>query len=253
MRNAAGTISDHASGGIQSIKQGVSNLGDVKMSFEEPKDDEHWLVPPKGATDGEPPWIDITFDLTKLGAIDTVACSAFVKLRVFMYWCDDRLIDWKEPEVPGALWGPLFNLHNSLGDMQVTQDEFILIDPKIGKVRRVFQYEGTIDNHMDLHRFPFDSDVIEIRFTSISRWSSNNQEHAGKCQKRVNGYRVRESTNPDDGVYIRTGIKTSSIHEFDLYGISTNITELPPRTKVGARVVLSFSTVIASAVIYDIV
>jgi hypothetical protein len=124
----------------------------------------NWTDPPEPLDGDHLPWVDVRFDFLKLTHIDTVKTCAFIKLRVFLHWTDKRLVDWKG-ELPGQLWGPVFNLANSLGDMVTLQDEFSLMDATTGRVRRVHLYEGNVDNHMELADFPLDLDNIEIKFT----------------------------------------------------------------------------------------
>eukprot|EP01051_Picozoa_sp_SAG22_P016869 SAG22_NODE_2481_length_2528_cov_2.864553_4_plen_94_part_00 len=81
-----------------------------------PLDDLAWSeAPTSPAAPGQPIWVDI-----KLTKIDTVEGSAFIKVTHFSYWTDPRLVGWKA-ELPNNLWGPLLNLSNSLGDLDVRQ------------------------------------------------------------------------------------------------------------------------------------
>ena len=73
------------------------------------------------------------------------------------------------------------NLANTIGGMTQKQDEFTLTDPAEGRLRRVFMMEGMIDNDMDLTDFPFDIDDIQVNFTTLSRWSSNDESMKGKA------------------------------------------------------------------------
>eukprot|EP01052_Picozoa_sp_SAG31_P032660 SAG31_NODE_3602_length_4080_cov_6.988194_6_plen_86_part_00 len=75
---------------------------------------EDWLSPPRGddasATwpeDGylkHVPWVDVRFTFLQIKKIDTVNGVAFIKLRVYAYWTDPRLIGWKDAKLPGSLW-----------------------------------------------------------------------------------------------------------------------------------------------------
>ena len=87
-----------------------------------------WLVPPPGKStsatwpeEGSVPFVEVRFTFLQLKKIDTVHGSAFIKLRLHSHWTDPRLIGYKGIDLPGSLWGPKFNLSNSLGNMKDSQ------------------------------------------------------------------------------------------------------------------------------------
>ena len=195
-------------------------------------DDLAWIEPPASPT-GEPwIWVDIRFAVHKLTKIDTVEGSAFIKVSQFSYWTDPRLQGWKG-ELPDNLWGPRLNLQNSLGDLDCRQDEFSLTDRSTGRVRRAYVYEGCIDNDMNLRDFPFDLDSVPLIFTTMSRWTSNDQSRSGKVPYGKS-YRLRKVCQPGEGNWLRLNL-TNTIPEFELLGMSTMINELPPNVAGSER------------------
>ena len=129
-----------------------------------PPDSLEWTVHSKDPDEQGPIWVDVRFDICRLGSIDTKNPCAFVKLRVYYYWTDPRLADWGQSKkwatakravgvnrnghfithLPDLVWGPVFNPANSIGDMTVTQDEFTLIGRTEGRLRRVHVYERRV-------------------------------------------------------------------------------------------------------------
>jgi hypothetical protein len=202
------------------------------------RDDIRWSEAARSAVDGTPIWVDIRFGIQKLTQIDTVNGTAFVKLTQVSYWTDTRLIGW-QGEFPDGLWGPKLNLANSVGNMNSWQDEFSLLDAAEGRLKRVYMFEGHIDNDMDLRDFPFDLESIALMFTCASRWESNDGSRSGK-QPTVKSYRLRKVSRPGEGNFLRMEL-TNRIPEFELHGMSTRIDEQPPndvgseRTRITVR------------------
>jgi hypothetical protein len=93
--------------------------------------------PPNPAAVGEPIWVDLRLSLLKVGAVDTVAGTAFVDAGVAYYWTDPQLAGWPEgADLPARLWGPNILLHNALGDLQEVDVAFELVDPATGRLKR---------------------------------------------------------------------------------------------------------------------
>jgi hypothetical protein len=131
----------------------VSDPAHVNVTPHGADETGYWIQPPPAAKGGSLPMVDLRFCLLKVSSVDTVAGTAFVKIQTISYWTDPRLIGWSEDRMlPPALWGPRMWLHNALGDMQAEDDEFALIDPTGGRVKRVRIFAGTVDNPMDLVR-----------------------------------------------------------------------------------------------------
>jgi hypothetical protein len=137
------------------------NLGVRRAAQDRARRDNYWLRHAQPAPGEDHLWVDIRFVLFKLTNVDTVGGSAFVKLSLFSYWNDPRVKGWDGP-LPEKLWGPAFNLSNSLGDLIVTEDEFELLDRSTGRLKRAFIYEGKVDNPMDLRAFPCDLDDVSV-------------------------------------------------------------------------------------------
>jgi len=101
--------------------------------------------------------------------VDNITSTAKVKLLVYMQWSDPRLAGRVGGQrLPPRLWSPRLRLSEGRADMSVTTLEFALrewdANARDGDLYCLDLYEGSINNDMDLQRFPFDTDNIEITF-----------------------------------------------------------------------------------------
>jgi hypothetical protein len=259
------------------------NLGVRRAAQDRARRDNYWLRHAQPAPGEDHLWVDIRFVLFKLTNVDTVGGSAFVKLSLFSYWNDPRVKGWDGP-LPEKLWGPAFNLSNSLGDLIVTEDEFELLDRSTGRLKRAFIYEGKVDNPMDLRAFPCDLDDVsvnsflfhlstfpihmiilprqardkhkesspksrfltQVTFTTLSRWLSNDGTAKGKSPKGKS-YRVRKIQDESEGKWLRLD-RFQTIPEFSLHGISSRIEEKAPNEAGSERTEITVSLHISRCV-----
>jgi hypothetical protein len=205
------------------------------------EDGAFWMKPPPNpAADGEPIWVDIRLNLMKVSAVDTVAGTAFVDVYTIYYWTDPRLAGWQEGrELPARLWGPRLELQNALGDLQEEDLSFLLVNLATGRVKRIRQYSGTVDNPMDLRSFPFDMDKIELDFRTYSGYSTYDGKRSGQMAKGKS-YRLRQIREPGEGKWLDL-LWSGQIGEWTLHGVSTSITEEPPAAAGFERIVLPLS------------
>jgi hypothetical protein len=197
-------------------------------------DDEYWILPPPGE-DGAPVWVELSFVLNRVSAVDTVTGTAFFKVYVVFHWTDPRLVGWPAGKpLPPQLWGPRLFLVNALGDLEeVDGAGFTLVDASTGRLKRGRNYSGSVDNPMELRTFPFDMDNIKLDFLTASDFESLNGERTGSSDGKT--YRLRRISDPGD-IGLRTCSSTwltmegwkGRIAEWTLHGISSNINERPP-------------------------
>ena len=189
------------------------------------EDGAFWMQPPTNPTsDGQPFWVDFRFGLSKVSAVDTVAGTAFIDIYVMFYWSDPRLASWPEgAELPPRLWGPKLRLKNALGDLHEGDFVFVLNDAATGRLKRGRNYSGTVDNPMDLLKFPFDMDKIELEFQTISHFSTYDGERSGQIPKG-RSYRLRQIQEVGEGKWVSLSWN-GHITEWALHGVSTKIVE----------------------------
>jgi hypothetical protein len=109
----------------------------LKVQLRDVDDNAFWMQPPPNPdAAGEPIWVDLRLVLNKVGAVDTVAGTAFVETLAVFYWTDPRIIGWPEDtELPPRLWGPKLVLGNALGDLLEGDRGFMLHNPTIGRLK----------------------------------------------------------------------------------------------------------------------
>jgi hypothetical protein len=199
-----------------------------QLPLRDAADNAYWMQPPPNpVADGQPIWVDCRFNLWKVGAVDTVAGTAFVSIQVMCYWTDPRLASWPErAELPARLWGPKLRLGNALGDLQEADKGFELTGPATGRMKRAYLFTGTVDNPMDLRSFPFDMDKIEVDFATYSDYLTYDGERSGSMAKGKS-YRLRQIREPGEGNWLLLGW-SGLIGEWTLHGVSTKIVEEPP-------------------------
>lgn len=191
-------------------------------------DDEYWSKPPPPGEDGQPPWVDVRFEVMKVAAVDTVSATAAVKLYTVYYWTDRRLVGWSKP-LPAALWGPVLELTNAMDLKDDSDGEFTLVDADTGRLTRGRKTSGLVSMDPDmeeLRAFPFDLDQVPLVFGTWSSWKSLNGERSGTAPKGKT-YRLRQVSNPLEGDWLSIGW-SGQIAEWEMHGISSNVAEAPP-------------------------
>ncbi len=204
------------------------------MATKREDDVEYWVRPPLG-DDGALPWVDMWLSIERVGLVDTVGGTAFVKITVVMYWTDPRLRDWPQgKKLPPALWGPALQLKNTIGDHKEEDYTFELFarNARAGRLKRARFYVCTIDNPMDLQQFPFDLDIIDATFWTLSSFKSLNGLHEGNAQAHTGKtYRLRKVRQEGEGSWVALLSWRGAMAEWDILGVSTSIEELPPKVE----------------------
>jgi len=148
---------------------GNEGLSGAIKSNVDATDNKCWLPPP-----GQKPIrVELQCSCLALSDINTLQSSAQVKFLITLTWIDERFITedrLSNSSLPGDLWGPDIQLSNSMIGFVITYSSFALIDPTIGKMKRTILFHGGIRNPMDLKNFPFDSDDLELAFSTYSSW-----------------------------------------------------------------------------------
>lgn len=82
-------------------------------------------------------------------------------MNIHMYWTDEKLIGKTPDEIKWEeVWQPNITIMNEL---ELNKESvYEILDSKTGKVKQKLGIVGNISNFMDLHDFPFDSDIINL-------------------------------------------------------------------------------------------
>lgn len=195
-------------------------------------DDEYWSQPPTGES-GELPWVDLRLCLQKIGSVNTVVGTAFIKVSAVFYWTDPRLAGWARGHaLPPALWGPRMELANASGDL--IESDWVFTSTHAagkhgtGRLKRGRCYTCTIDNPLQLDDFPLDVDVIRLNFFTGSHYQSLNRELSGSLSEG-RSYRLRQICMAGEGEWMALfGGWTGEISEWYLHGVSAKIIEKEP-------------------------
>jgi hypothetical protein len=159
-------------------KFGVSNGGVVSEAVQ-------WHLPPhKALCINSPTFVYCHFTLEQLNNIDSVACTACVRLEVMLYWDDPRLKNEHEllDLLPETLWAPSPCIEQAIqGSFDEDIKEFTRMTEEeyAGHVFKVVQYGGTIKlGPMSLYTFPFDHDDIAVTFIANAQQLRNGARNA---------------------------------------------------------------------------
>eukprot|EP01052_Picozoa_sp_SAG31_P004191 SAG31_NODE_172_length_21357_cov_7.616021_3_plen_295_part_00 len=197
-----------------------------------------WSLPPPPPAGEDDLFVDVGFNLHSVSAVDTRSLSAFIRLEIRYYWTDQRLAGSdhsKMQRLPGGLWTPKLDLRNAM-EAEERQNMPELINRQSGRLKRTQWYQGTIENPMDLRKFPFDVDALAIRFSTWSHWISLDGQATGftSCEPRT--YRVQKVSRRGEGGFLDMRF-TGDIPEFTLLGISSIIDE-KEKNELGGEVTL---------------
>eukprot|EP00040_Diaphanoeca_grandis_P005885 m.34939 g.34939 ORF g.34939 m.34939 type:complete len:419 (-) comp17058_c0_seq4:103-1359(-) len=167
--------------------------------------------------------VDYRCGASRLTEVSTQTETAYVKAFLALYWTDVRLIDWKGP-LPEDLWGPFCNLRNGIAyEMEIDDHEFLLVDAKVGRLKRFIIFEGRVVNNLDLLEFPFDVNTIDVEFGFISHWRTKDHSKSG-TSAGARTYDLQEVRSKSEGDVI--GIFWDGhIAEWTLHGASVILNE----------------------------
>ena len=122
-------------------------------------------------TKHRPRIVFMRFRIFDMKEIDAVAGTAQIDFAVYLRWFDPSLIMASKERFGRtvreyeSLWSPKVEINNGveLKEMWDGDTSWNLKSYETGEMKYSQRYSGTIANPMDLHLFPFDADVIEIK------------------------------------------------------------------------------------------
>jgi len=171
---------------------------------------------PRNPAFGDAPLtVEVTFGVPKIAHINTVDSTAYVKIFLNMWWEDYRFVGKQPEDLPKNVWTPQPTLVNAMPGLETSDEPVVLNDPATGLLFYCILFEGTVANPMDLREFPFDTDNLELLFTTTSDSVQLNGKPRQQAKdfvfRPVNGHRGMLQVNPEwDG----------EIAEFKLDGYS---------------------------------
>jgi hypothetical protein len=189
-----------------------------------------WYDPPKRSCAAESVNVpsvldvDLRFNVRKVAHVNTVNGTAYVKIFAVFYWTDERLKGWANPQLPRKLWGPCIMLENAEHDNVRLPQNFYLVNPKTGLLKRTIIYSGTVPVPMELQTFPFDKQRVPIKFYCASSWMLLDGSQHGDL---AIGQSFRLRWTPHDkektqGKPVRL-MWTGQIREWTMQGVETMI------------------------------
>jgi len=121
--------------------------------------------PPK--IDGKPVEVRVKVGFARLARINTVNLTCDIKLFIDLYWNDPNMVGVDPENVPNYVWRPNAYIYNSIDGTgtnggKVNEHQVSLMDTETGLMLYPLEVEVTISNDMDLRKFPFDSDAVDI-------------------------------------------------------------------------------------------
>jgi len=150
------------------------------------------------------PVVSVRVTVMRVSNVDTAQHTASCKVGVTLLWTDERLKGYDQFLLPGTLWGPELYLMNTV-EVKREYEQFALVDPLKGVLKRVINYDAIIDCPMDLTTFPFDVTTVEVRFVTTSHWRTLDQSHHGSSPS-TELYRLSTATRPHEGAALQVDV-----------------------------------------------
>ena len=141
---------------------------------------EDLVLPPPAVGPIEVNYRLILFDI---GKVETREQMATIRLGIALYWTDARMVGYEHPILPPTLWGPELLLRNAMGGVSMDYEQFVVLDSADGSMKRIINYEATVNMPMDLHTFPFDVQTLQCEWVSISHWRQLDGSRFGSLPK----------------------------------------------------------------------
>ena len=127
-------------------------------------------------------------------------------MGIVFYWNDRRMVGWRSPLLPDTLWGPELFLRNAMGGVSVEYEQFVVVDPEEGRMKRILNYEGLIITPMNLRRFPFDNQTLSCEYVTISHWRQLDSARHGSIP-RGQTYFLKPVERSNEGKLIAIGTR----------------------------------------------
>ena len=157
------------------------------------------LSPP--TADGGLLEVDFRMTVFHIGEVNTREQNAKIKIGMIFYWTDPRMAGYASPILPGTLWGPELFFGNCVGGVHCNYEQFVVSGPDEGRLKRIINYECTVQCSMDLRRFPFDWQVLCPTLVTISHWRQLNLARGGSIPHGMT-YKLVPLRRKDEGVFM---------------------------------------------------
>ena len=157
------------------------------------------LSPP--TADGGLLEVDFRMTVFHIGEVNTREQNAKIKIGMIFYWTDPRMAGYTSPILPGTLWGPELFFGNCVGGVHCNYEQFVVSGPNEGRLKRIINYECTVQCSMDLRRFPFDWQVLCPTLVTISHWRQLNLARGGSIPHGMT-YKLVPLRRKDEGVFM---------------------------------------------------
>ena len=157
-------------------------------------------LPPPTA-DGKLLEVDFRMTVFHIGEVNTREQNAKIKIGMIFYWTDPRMAGYTSPILPGTLWGPELFFGNCVGGVHCNYEQFVVSGPDEGRLKRIINYECTVQCSMDLRRFPFDWQVLCPTLVTISHWRQLNLARGGSIPHDMT-YKLVPLRRKDEGVFM---------------------------------------------------
>jgi len=165
-----------------------------------PQEMEALSLPPPTA-DGGLLEVDFRMTVFHIGEVNTREQNAKIKIGMIFYWTDPRMAGYASPILPGTLWGPELFFGNCVGGVHCNYEQFVVSGPDEGRLKRIINYECTVQCSMDLRRFPFDWQVLCPTLVTISHWRQLNLARGGSIPHGMT-YKLVPLRRKDEGVFM---------------------------------------------------
>ena len=165
-----------------------------------PQEMEALSLPPPTA-DGGLLEVDFRMTVFHIGEVNTREQNAKIKIGMIFYWTDPRMAGYTSPILPGTLWGPELFFGNCVGGVHCNYEQFVVSGPDEGRLKRIINYECTVQCSMDLRRFPFDWQVLCPTLVTISHWRQLDCARGGSISHGMM-YKLVPLRRKDEGVFM---------------------------------------------------
>ena len=193
-----GSLPDTMASRERSSSLDCDNLEHMKRFS--PQEMEALSLPPPTA-DGGLLEVDFRMTVFHIGEVNTREQNAKIKIGMIFYWTDPRMAGYASPILPGTLWGPELFFGNCVGGVHCNYEQFVVSGPNEGRLKRIINYECTVQCSMDLRRFPFDWQVLCPTLVTISHWRQLNLARGGSIPHGMT-YKLVPLRRKDEGVFM---------------------------------------------------
>jgi len=110
--------------------------------------------------------VEISFKIIYISGVDSVSQSFLCDFIIMSSWIDKRTIGKENEELDWSkLFNPKISIQNAL-ELNSVYNNKRLLDSETGSIQETARYQGTLYQHLDLNRFPFDFQDLKIAVRS---------------------------------------------------------------------------------------